>query len=92
MQNWHRHELQQGAAKFNQGAAELRDELQRQKDINLRLQEQLKFHVNDGPMGVHEMDELNLHIAKVPTSAEGKISIETFDGSEIFKGLGAGFV
>lgn len=77
MKNQYRHELQQGSAKFNQGAAKLGYELQHQTDINLRLQEQLNFRVKNEPMGPHEMDELNPH-----SSAEGGISIDPFEGSD----------
>nr|CCA19525.1 GK15001 putative [Albugo laibachii Nc14] len=92
MQYQYRDELRQGAAEFHQGADELRAELHRQKKLNLRLQEQLNLCANDGPMGVHEVGDLDPHFVKVPTSTKGKISIEPLDGSEIYKGLGAGFV
>nr|CCA27537.1 AlNc14C569G12173 [Albugo laibachii Nc14] len=88
----YRDELRQEAAELHRGADELRAELHRQKEVNLRLQEQLYLRINDGPMGVHEVGDLDPHFVKVPTSTEGKISIEPFDGSEIYKGLGAGFV
>ena len=77
---------------MHQGADELRAELHHQIEVNLRLQEQLNLLFNDGPMGVHEVDDMDPHIVKVQTSSEGKISIEPFDGSEIYKGLDAEFV
>ena len=43
-------------------------------------------------MGIHEIGELDPNYVKVPSLGEGKISIESFDGSEVYKGLGAGFV
>lgn len=60
--------------------------------LNLRLSKQRNFGVKHGPMELHEIDMLNPHFVKVPTSSERKISMEPFDGSEIQKGLGAGSV
>ena len=77
---------------MHQGAEGLREEIRRQKEMNLRLQEQLDIRVGERPMGIHEVGELDPNYLKVPNSSEGKISIEPFDGSEVYKGLGTGFV
>ena len=77
---------------LHQGAEGLREELRRKKEMNLRLQEQLDIRVGERPMGIHEVGELDPNYLKVPNSSEGKISIEPFDGSEVYEGLGTGFV
>nr|CCA17909.1 Mitochondrial Carrier (MC) Family putative [Albugo laibachii Nc14] len=43
-------------------------------------------------MGTHDVDELDTNFVKAPNSTLGKIRIEPFDESEIYKGIGAGFV
>ncbi|CAI5719630.1 unnamed protein product [Peronospora farinosa] len=92
MQHQFQHEMHLGAAELYQGAEELREELRRQKEMNVRLQEQLNLRAEDRPMGLHDVGELDPNYVKVPNSSEGKISIEPFYGSEVYKGLGAGFI
>ncbi|CAH0487693.1 unnamed protein product [Peronospora farinosa] len=85
MQHQFQHEMHLGAAELYQGAEELREELRRQKEMNVRLQEQLNLRAEDRPMGLHDVGELDPNYVKVPNSSEGKISIEPFYGSEEYK-------
>ncbi|CAI5716170.1 unnamed protein product [Peronospora destructor] len=88
MKHQFQHELHQGAAELRQGAEELRH----QKEMNFRLQEQLELRADERPMGIHEVGESDPNYVKAPNSSEVKISIEPFDRSEVYKGLGARFV
>lgn len=72
---------------LHQGAEKLREELQRQKDVHMRLQEQLNFRASDKPMEYRVVGEQDPNYVKIPDSSEGKIRIDPFDGSELCKVL-----
>ena len=75
---------------MHQGAEKLREKLRRHQELNLRLQEQLNLRTGERPMGIHKVGELYPSYVKVPNSSEVKLSIEPFDGYEVYTGLKAG--